>query len=192
MTWRRALGLLAVAYVALILHSALAVYVSWPLPDLGFLVALYAGLTCRFAGGAVAALRDAGPLAMLGLGAAMGYFSDLICGTPTGLRALGFALLLLLLRVLASHLLVRSPGAVMAVAATFVLLFRALISILLLLVDHGTETAAAGWRAALGQAIATGLLAPLVFHVLSRIDARLWRDPRASSGLRYGNARTLY
>ena len=191
MTWRRALGLLLVAYLALILHSALAVFVSWPLPDLGFLVALYTGLTCRFAGGAVAALRDAGPLAMLGLGAAMGYLSDLICGTPTGLRSLGFALLLLGLRSLASHLLVRSPAAVMAVAATFVLLFRALISLLLLIVDSGTETALAGWQAALGQAVATALLAPIVFHVLSRIDARLWRDQRAQ-GLRYGNARSLY
>jgi cell shape-determining protein MreD len=191
MTWPRALGLLAVAYLALILHSALAVYVAWPLPDLGLLVALYAGLTCRFVGGAVAALRDAGPLAMLGLGSAMGYLSDVICGTPTGLRALGMALLLLGLRAVASQLLVRSPGAVMAVAAIFTLLFRALLSLLLLLFDSGTQTALAGWRAALGQALTTALLAPLVFHVLSRIDARLWRDPRAH-GLSYGNVRSLY
>lgn len=191
MTWPRALGLLAIAYLALILHSALAVYVAWPLPDLGLLVALYAGLTCRFIGGALAALRDAGPLAMLGLGAAMGYLSDVICGTPTGLRALGLALLLLGLRALASQLLVRSPGAVMAVAAIFTLLFRVLLSVLLLLFDSGTETALAGWRAALGQAVTTALLAPLVFHVLSRIDARLWRDPR-SHGLSYGNAGSIY
>lgn len=191
MTWPRALGLLAVAYLALILHSALAVYVAWPLPDLGLLVALYAGLTCRFVGGAVAALRDAGPLAMLGLGSAMGYLSDVICGTPTGLRALGMALLLLGLRAVASQLLLRSPGAVMAVAAIFTLLFRALLSLLLMLFDSGTQAALAGWRAALGQAITTALLAPLVFHVLSRIDARLWRDPRAH-GLSYGNVRSIY
>ena len=191
MTWPRALGLLAVAYLALILHSARAVYLAWPLPDLGLLVALYAGLTCRFVGGAVAALRDAGPLAMLGLGSAMGYLSDVICGTPTGLRALGMALLLLGLRAVASQLLVRSTGAVMAVAAIFTLLFRALLSLLLLLFDSGTQTALAGWRAALGQALTTALLAPLVFHVLSRIDARLWRDPRAH-GLSYGNVRSLY
>ena len=191
MTWPRALGLLAVAYLALILHSALAVYVAWPLPDLGLLVALYAGLTCRFVGGAVAALRDAGPLAMLGLGSAMGYLSDVICGTPTGLRALGMALLLLGLRAGASQLLVRSPGAVMAVAAIFTLLFRALLSLLLLLFDSGTQAALAGWRAALGQALTTALLAPLVFHVLSRIDARLWRDPRAH-GLSHGNVRSIY
>ena len=191
MTWGRALGLLVVAYLALVLHSSLAVFVSWPLPDLGLLVALYAGLTCRFSGGAVATLRDAGPLAMLGLGAAMGYLSDVICGTPVGLRALGLALLLLGLRALASQLLVRSPVAVMAVAAVVVLLFRGLTAVLLLLLDRGLETALSGWRAALLQALTTGLLAPLGFHVLSRIDARLWRDPRAQ-GLGYGNPRSLY
>lgn len=191
MTLRRALGLLAVAYLALILHSALAVFVSWPLPDLGLLVALYAGLTCRFTGGAVAALRDAGPLAMLGLGAAMGYLSDVICGTPIGLRALGLALLLLGLRAVATQLLVRSPGAVMAVAGIVVLLFRGLVALLLLVLDSSTDAALAGWRAALFQALTTGLLAPLGFHVLSRIDARLWRDPRAQ-GLGYGNPRSLY
>ena len=44
---------------------------------------------------------------------------------------------------------------------------------------------------ALGQAVTTALLAPLVFHVLSGIDARLWRDPR-SAGLSYGNAGSIY
>jgi 16S rRNA U1498 N3-methylase RsmE len=67
----------------------------------------------------------------------------------------------------------------------------ALLSLLLLLFDSGTQAALAGWRAALGQALTTALLAPLVFHVLSRIDARLWRDPRAH-GLSYGNVRSLY
>jgi cell shape-determining protein MreD len=191
MTWPRALGFLAVACLVLILRNALAVFVSWPLPDLGLLVALYAGLTCRLSGGAVATLRDAGPLAMLALGAAMGYFADVICGTPTGLHALGYALLLLGLRAVANHLLVRSSGAVMAVAAVFVLLFRLLLALILLLLDTSAEAAVAGWRSVLGQAAATSLLAPLVFHVLSRIDARLWRDPRAQ-GLRYGNARSLY
>lgn len=191
MTLRRALGLVAVAFVALILHSALAVFVSWPLPDLGLLVALYAGLTCRFTGGAAAALRDAGPLAMLGLGVAMGYLSDVICGTPIGLRALGLGLLLLGLRAVATQLLVRSPGAVMAVAGIVVLLFRALLCLLLLVLDSSADAALAGWRAALLQALTTGLLAPLGFHVLSRIDARLWRDPRAQ-GLGYGNPRSLY
>jgi cell shape-determining protein MreD len=191
MTLPRALGLLAVACLALILRTVLAVFVSVSLPDLVLLVALYAGLTCRLSGGAVATLRDAGPLAMLGLGAAMGYFSDVICGTPVGLHALGFALLLLGLRAVASHLMVRSPGAVMTVAGIFVLLFRALLALLLLVLDPGGEAALAGWHSVLGQAAATSLLAPLVFHVLSRIDARLWRDPRAQ-GLRYGNARSLY
>ena len=44
----------------------------------------------------VAAQRDASALGMLSLGAAMGYASDLVEGTPHGLRALGMALLLLI------------------------------------------------------------------------------------------------
>ena len=82
-------------------------------------------------------------------------------------------------------------AAVMAVAAVVTLLFRGLTTVLLLLLDRGLETALSGWRAAFLQALTTGLLAPLGFHVLSRIDARLWRDPRAQ-GLGYGNPRSLY
>jgi hypothetical protein len=79
----------------------------------------------------------------------------------------------------------------MAVALVFALLFRVLLALLLLLLDSGTDSALAGWRGLVWQAVITSLLAPLVFHVLSRIDARLWRDPRAQ-GLRYGNARSHY
>ena len=91
MTWARGLGLLLVAYLAMIGNTALRVFVTWPLPDLGLLVALYAGLTCRLRGGAQVALRDASALSMLGLGAAIGYSSDVVMGTPRGLRALGLA-----------------------------------------------------------------------------------------------------
>lgn len=176
MTLGRALGLLAVGYFLLLCCSALAVFLPWPLPDLGLLVALYAGLTCRLRGGVTAVLRDASPIAMLGLGAALGYLADLVGGSPRGLRALGYALLLLLLRALAGHLMVRGAGAVAAVATVTVLLMRALLVGLLRLFDPAAGLS--GLRGALGQAVVTGLVAPVVFYVLSRIDSRLWRDPR--------------
>jgi cell shape-determining protein MreD len=184
LTLGRAVGLLVVAYLGLLFCSALAVFVSWPLPDLGLLVALYAGLTCRLRGGVTAVLRDASPVGMLGLGAAIGYLADLVGGSPRGLRALAYALLLLGLRALAGHLLVRGAGAVAAVATVTTLLLRGL----LLLLQRAFDPAAslAGLRGALGQAILTGVVAPLVFYVLSRIDSRLWRDPR-TPGLRYEN-----
>ena len=185
MTWARGLGLLLVAYLAMIGNTALRVFVTWPLHDLVLLVALYAGLTCRLRGGAQVALRDASALSMLGLGAAIGYSSDVVMGTPRGLRALGLALLLLLLRGMATHLLVRGMAAVAAVSAVTTALFQILLSVLMLPLEWDVQLL--GWRSVLGQAVATGLLAPLMFFVLSRIDSRLWRDPRAQ-GLLYGNS----
>lgn len=184
MTLGRAVGLLVTAYLGLLGCSALAVLTTWPLPDLGLLVALYAGLTCRLRGGVTAVLRDASPLSMLGLGAAIGYLADLTGGSPRGLRALGYALLLLMLQALAGHLLVRGAGAVAAVATVTTLVMRGL----LLLLQRAFDPLASlhALRGALGQAVVTGVLAPLVFYVLSRIDSRLWRDPRTPR-LRYEN-----
>lgn len=182
MTWTRGIGLLVVAYAALIINTALGVGMSWPLPDLALLVALYAGLTCRLSGGAAVLLRDASPAAMAGLGAAMGYLSDVVLGTPRGLHALGCALLLLGLRAVARQLLVRGAGFVMAACILGSLAFRLLLVVVLWLLDPEPAGMWTGLRSAFGQALATGLFAPLGFALLSRIDARLWRDPREAHG----------
>ena len=59
MTLPRAVGLLLVAYVVTLLATAMGALWAGPVPDLGFLVALYAGLHCRLTGGPASTLRDA-------------------------------------------------------------------------------------------------------------------------------------
>lgn len=178
MTAARALGLLGMAYLALLLGAVAPVLLppKVPLPDTTLLVALHAGLTCRLGGSAVT-MRDASPVAMVTLGLLLGYLQDLVSGAPRGLHALALGLLLLLLRSAASHLLVRGVGFVMAVSALVALGAGALVAGLRAWVEP--ELGLSALRGVIGQAAATALLAPLVFALLRRIDARLWRDPRA-------------
>jgi rod shape-determining protein MreD len=187
MTVPRALGLLLVAYLGTVLATAMAALWNGPVPDLGFLVALYAGLHCRLTGGPAATLRDAHPEAMAGLGAAMGYLMDLLGGTPLGLRALVCALWLLGLRVLSSRFLVRGRRAVMAVAALCALLFR--LSMWLIFVAFSFEGNRIGLRNAVTEALLTGLCAPFLFAGLRALDSWLLRDLRAQrGGLSYESA----
>ena len=187
MTLARALGLLFIAYLGSLLATAMGVLWAGPVPDLGFLVALYAGLHCRLTGGPASTLRDAHPEAMAGLGAALGYVMDLVGGTPLGLRALVCALWLLGLRAVSSRLLVRGPRAVMAVATLFALLFR--LSMWLVHVIFSFEGAQLGLRSVFFEALLTGLGAPFLFAVLRHMDTWLWRDLRAQrGGLSYESA----
>lgn len=180
MTFPQAIGLLLMAYMGTVLASVMAALYHGPVPDLGFLVALYAGLHCRLTGGSAATLRDARPEAMVGLGAAIGYLIDLVGGTPPGLRALSCALWLLGLRALASRLMVRGTSAVIAVATFCTLLFR--ITMWLLHMGFAMEVNASGLRNALGEALLTGICAPMLFAALRILDTKLWRDPRAQTG----------
>jgi rod shape-determining protein MreD len=180
MTLARALGLLSFAYVGTLISTVLAVMWSGPVPDLGFLVALYAGLHCRLSGGPTAMLRDSRPEAMVGLGAALGYVMDLVGGTPRGLRALACALWLLGLRSVSNRLMVRGVSAVVGVATLSMLLFR--LSMWLLHTTFAAEAEWSGLRNAIGEALVTGLAAPLLFSALRRMDSWLWRDPRMQRG----------
>ncbi len=187
MTLARALGLLAAAYLGSIFSTVIAALWSGPVPDLGFLVALYAGLHCRLAGGPVAMQRDARPEAMAGLGATLGYLLDVVGGTPRGLQALACALWLLGLRAVANRLMVRGMRAVMGVAALTLLLFR--LTLWMLHVAFTAELEWNGLGSAVGEAISTGLFAPLAFAALRRMDSWLWRDPRMQrGGLAYESA----
>jgi len=90
MSLSRAIGLLITAYLGLIVATALAA-LSWrPLPDVPFLVALYAGLHSRpFASSgdgssALLSLRNARPESMAGFGAVLGYLADVVEGRVEG------------------------------------------------------------------------------------------------------------
>ena len=187
MTLPRALGMLLFAYLGTLISTALAAVWSGPVPDLGFLVVLYAGLHCRLSGGPAATLRDASAEAMAGLGAALGYLMDLLGGTPLGLRALACALWLLGLRALSSRLLVRGRRAVMAVAAISGLFYR--LSTWLIFIVFSFEGKPLGLRNAISEALLTGLFAPFLFSALRTMDTWLWRDLRAPrGGLSYESA----
>jgi len=180
MTGARALGLLLAAYAGMIVATALAALWGGAVPDLGFLVVLYAGLHCRITGGPASTLRDAHPDAMAGLGAGLGYLQDLIGGTPLGLRSLACALWLLGLRSLASRLLVRGTLAVIGVAALCGLLFQ--LTLWLLHIGFTAEASAIGLRSAASEALLTALCAPPCFAALRHMDTWLWRDLRAQRG----------
>ena len=193
MSLSRALGLLVAAYLGLIVATALSA-LSWrPLPDVPFLVALYAGLHCRpFASvgegsSALLSLRNARPESMAGFGAVLGYVADTVEGAPIGLHALGLAVYVLLLRAVSIRLLVRGVASVMLVALLSLIVYRLLLSLLYLL--FAALFAAPGSVLAplpelsslLGEAVVTAVAAPVVFAVLSRLDRLVWNDPRGSA-----------
>lgn len=182
MNGSRAIGLWLLAVLGSVLSTGLSPLTSFALPDFALLVALYAGLTSRHSGGVVAAQRDASALGMLSLGAAMGYASDLVEGTPHGLRALGMALLLLILHRVAGHMLVGGRAAQGAVAALALLLFRLLLTLIMLFADGDRDLLVSGLRSLPIQLVLTAGVAPLALSVLSRIDARL-RSKATGPGL---------
>ena len=193
MSLSRAIGLLIAAYLGLVVATAFSA-LSWrPLPDVPFLVALYAGLHCRpFASSgdgssALLSLRNARPESMAGFGAVLGYLADVVEGSPAGLHALGLAVSVLLLRAVSIRLLVRGVGAVMLVALLSLIGYRLLLSLVYLLFSAlfaapgSTLAPLSDLSSLLGEAIVTAVVAPLVFAVLSRLDRHVWGDPRGTS-----------
>lgn len=190
MSLSRAIFLLLLAYIGLVAATALSALSLRPLPDVAFLIALYAGLHCRpFAssGGASSALlllHNARPESMAGFGAALGYLSDLVSGTPIGLHALGLSVSVLLLRAVSIRLLVRGVGAVMLVSLLSLFVYRLLLALLYVLFAAlfspagSTLWAAPELTSLIGEAVVTAALSPLVFAGLSRLDHSVWRDPR--------------
>jgi hypothetical protein len=179
MTLARALGLLGVAYVALILCSVMPTLLPGhlPMPDVALLVAVHAGLTCRLTGGPSVSLRDASPSAMAAFGLALGYLADLIGGAPKGLYALALSVFVLGLRSAATQLLVRGASFVMAFCAVTAVLFGLLLSGVRLWAEP--QAGFPGPRMIIGQAAITALCAPALFALLRRVDARTFRDGRA-------------
>lgn len=193
MSLPRAIFLLLLAYVGLVTATALAALPLRPLPDVGFLIALYAGLHCRpFASSGegsstLLSLHNARPESMAGFGAALGYLSDVVSGTPVGLHALGLSLSVLLLRALSIRLLVRGVGAVMLVSLLSLLCYRLLLSLLYVLFaavfspPGATLWAAPELSSLIGEAVVTAALSPLLFAGLSRLDHSVWGEPRTQS-----------
>lgn len=143
-------------------------------PDVALLVALYLGASVR---------GQAWEVTVAAL--CIGYLADVVGGLPRGLGAFVLGATCLLARAATARLLVRGTifttvfcliGALAAAALTFAL--RASFGQL--------GRLAIEVPAALGSALLTALLAPMVFRICRWIDARFARTAREREALRDG------
>lgn len=159
--------LLGLAVLGSVLSTSLSVWTRVALPDWSLLVGVYATLTSR---------NDTaqGPsgLRMWILGAALGYLTDLLEGTPQGLRALSLGFLLLLLHRVAGKLLFGGRMMQALLAALSLLVFRLFEALLIAVFSQDPHALLRGLSQLPEQLLLTALLAPATVSVLSRLLAR--------------------
>jgi rod shape-determining protein MreD len=162
----RPLTFLVVGYLGLLLEGALKAVVGAPLhlptPEVMLLVVLYLGLKPR----------GSAPQ-LLGVALACGYLADLLAGSPKGLLSLTLGVIVLIARAASSRLMVASTWQVAAVAAAAAVGHSLAVFVLTSMYAESLGAV----RMVPGIAIMTGLLAPLVFWVLDRVDGRFATDP---------------
>jgi rod shape-determining protein MreD len=158
----RAALTLAVGLALLLLQSVLLqlVPVHLPTPAFGVLVAMYVGLSQRWA-----------VSSSVFVGFSLGYLFDLVAGAPRGTHALVYALLALGAALLGPRLTVRGIFLRTAAGTVVALLGGLMVAAVRALADNGP--AAAGPRLILLEAALTGALAPLVLGLLDRLDGRV-------------------
>ncbi|HJZ86242.1 MAG TPA: rod shape-determining protein MreD [Polyangia bacterium] len=157
----RHLVLVVVGYMLTVLQASLQalVPVRVRVPELGLLVALYAGLTAR--GGVAGASAVA---------FALGYVTDLLAGAPKGLHALVFVLMCLLAKGASLRLLLR--GSLVSAGFAFAASLSAAGLIVLTRAQTESGTLAPLQMAPL-QAAVTALAAPIVYGLLGRLEGRV-------------------
>jgi rod shape-determining protein MreD len=167
-TARRAIVMVLLAWLALIVTASLQALSPWhlPTPEMMLLFVLYLGLGAR--GSASSHLLVA---------LALGYLADLFSGAPKGLHALTLAIAMLLARAASWRILVTATWHTVAIS------FGAAVAHSVLLLALSTqlwnEGAMSEMRVVPTTALATAIVAPLVFSLLRRLDQRLQPDPRA-------------
>jgi rod shape-determining protein MreD len=165
-TAQRAIIMVLAVYVGLVVISSLQALSPWrvPTPEVALLVVLYLGL-----GG-----RGSAP-GHVAVALVIGYLADLFAGSPKGLEALALGVAMVLARAGSSRLDVATPWHTMVIALVAALAYGAFE--LLISSSLYAGDAAAALRLVPTTAMATALVAPLVFHWLSRLDRRLVPDP---------------
>jgi rod shape-determining protein MreD len=153
-------------YVALVVTASLQALLGWriPTPELPLLIVLYLGLKERGSGAG-----------HVGTALALGYLADLFAGSPIGLSSLTLGALMLLARAASSRLDVETPWhtVLIALAATVAHgVFAVMVTSSLYSGD-----ALHALRLVPLTAIATAVVAPLMFRVLMRIDRRVSPEP---------------
>jgi rod shape-determining protein MreD len=165
---RRAIVMVLAAWLALIVTASLQALVPWhlPTPEVMLLFVLYLGLGARGSASS-----------HLAMALVLGYLADLFSGAPKGLHALTLAIAMLLARGASSRILITATWHTLAIA------FGAGLAHSLVLLALSTqlwnEGALSAMRLVPTTAVATALLAPLVFEGLKWLDRRLQPDPRA-------------
>lgn len=168
MSFPRAVVMILAAYVGLLAVSSLQALSPWrlPTPEIGLLVVLYLGLGGRGSASA-----------HVGVALVIGYLADLSAGAPKGLHALTLALAMVIARAASSRLDVATPWHTLVIAAAAATA-HSLVQLALSSTLYDGETLAS-LRLVLPTALATALVAPLVFSLLRKLDRRLQPDPRA-------------
>ena len=156
---RRFLVLLFLGYAMVVVQASIQALlpIRVLVPELGLLVALYAGLTSQ------QGVSGACAIALM-----LGYVTDLLAGAPKGLHAMVFVLACLLAKGASLRLMFQSSfiAAVFAFFASFAT--AVLIVATRAQVDHGSFGPLA---IAPIQAFVTAIFAPVVFGILARATA---------------------
>ncbi len=160
----RSAATLLVALLLLLLQSMVLEFAPLPLaaPSFGLLVVLHVGLSPKWSPSSAALVAFA-----------TGYLFDLVAGAPRGLHAFVFIVMSLVVRLIATRLVVR--GLVLKAATSFM---ASLLSALLIVVVRALVNPDGGYgglRLAPVEALLTGLFGPAVLWLLDRLDGRL--DP---------------
>ncbi len=167
----RTATLVLVAYFSCVIVGAVWRLMPWAIhdavPDLGALTAAYLGLTAR---------RNVTPA--VGGSVLLGYFVDLISGSPPGLMALVLGLTCVIARAIQQRIYVR--GTTMAIAfSAFVALVAGLVAFIVRGSYHvATASMAVELRNLALVAVATGAVGPIVWRMFRRIDAAYARTAR--------------
>jgi rod shape-determining protein MreD len=143
-------------------------------PDVALLVALYLGASVR---------GQAWEVTVAAL--CIGYLADVVGGAPRGLSAFVLGASCLLARLVTARLLLRGTLFTVSFCLSFALTAAAL-TIGLRAIFGSLGRLAVEIPAALGSALVTALLAPLVFRFCRGIDARFARTAREREALREG------
>jgi rod shape-determining protein MreD len=156
---RRFLVLMLLGYAMVVVQASIQALLPLRVlvPELGLLVALYAGLTAQ------QGISGACAVALM-----LGYVTDLLAGSPKGLHAMVFVLACLLAKG-ASLRLMLSTSLIAAAFAFFVSILAAVLVVATRAqIDHSTLSPLS---IAPLQALVTAIFAPIVFGILSRATA---------------------
>ncbi len=144
-------------------------------PDVALLYALFLGASSR------------NPVWEATLGAIIiGYLADVVGGAPAGLGSFVLGAMCVLVRLLSSRLLLR--GALLVAVLSFVAATAAGLATWAIRAAAGVGVGpfARELAVALGSALLTAFLSPIVFRVSRIVDARFARTQREREAVREG------